>query len=333
MHDMAIAPCSLHGRFRMSSSRRVGRAAALLALALSASGFAVLPAATVAAQPAGTGSVLCASDEGSSARRPAGMPGAPERNEVSQKDVAAVERDLRSRLAARTARPGVTATATIPVVFHVVYASDGTGNVSDAAINAQIAEMNQDYAGQEAPGTAANTQFSFTLAAVRRWQNDSWFNDPDSASGERALKTATHEGDSRTLNIWSTNTSYLGYATFPWWYAGDPELDGIVIQWGSLPGGPITNYNEGKTASHESGHWLGLYHTFQGGCSRNNDEVADTPAEKTATSGCPSGKDTCRASGLDPVHNYMDYSYDSCYNQFTPGQASRMQSAWSAYRA
>jgi hypothetical protein len=315
----------------MSTIRRAGRAAAVLSLALGASGFAVAPAATVAAQPGPSASVLCAPDEGSAARRPPGATGQHERNEVAQTDVAAIERDMKARLGARKAQPR--AAVTIPVVFHVVYASDGTGNVSDSAINAQIAEMNQDYAGQEAPGVAANTQFSFTLQAVRRWQNDSWFNDPDSAAGERALKTATHEGDSRTLNIWSTNTGFLGYATFPWWYAGDPELDGIIIQWGSLPGGPIDNFNEGKTASHESGHWLGLYHTFQGGCSKTNDEVADTPAQKTETSGCPAGKDTCRTAGLDPIHNYMDYSYDSCYNQFTPGQASRMQNAWSAYRA
>ena len=315
----------------MSTIRRAGRAAAVLSLALGASAFTVAPAATVAAQPGPSASVLCASDEGSTARRPPGATSQHERNEVAQTDVAAIERDMKARLGAHKARP--LAAATIPVVFHVVYGSDGTGNVSDSAINAQIAEMNQDYAGQEASGVAANTQFSFTLQAVRRWQNDAWFNDPDSAGGERALKTATHEGDSRTLNIWSTNTSYLGYATFPWWYADDPELDGIVIQWGSLPGGPITNFNEGKTASHESGHWLGLYHTFQGGCSKTNDEVADTPAQKSATSGCPAGKDTCRTAGLDPIHNYMDYSYDSCYNQFTPGQASRMQNAWSAYRA
>lgn len=311
----------------MSKPRATG---ALLALALSASAFAVLPAASVAAAPT-TSSVECAADEGSAARvRPGAH--AHERNEVSQKSVAAVDAQMRSRLASK--KPVPAATMNVSVVFHVVYASDGTGNVSDSAINAQIAEMNEDFAGQEAPGTAANTQMQFTLQAVRRWQNDAWFNDPDSASGEAALKTATHEGDSRTLNIWSTNTSYLGYATFPWWYAADPELDGIVIQWGSLPGGPIDNYNLGKTASHEAGHWAGLYHTFQGGCSRDNDLVADTPAQRRASSGCPEGKDTCRgATGLDPIHNYMDYSYDSCYNQFTPGQASRMQSAWTAYRA
>ncbi|MGH3760155.1 zinc metalloprotease [Actinophytocola sp.] len=314
----------------MSSSRRVRRAASLLVLALSASGFAVLPAATVAAQPSHTPSAECASDESPTARRPAGAADAHERNEVAQQDVAAIERDMRSRLGAHAGKPA--AKETVPVVFHVVHAADGTGNVSNTAIRAQLAELNQDFAGQEAPGTAANTQFNFTLRAVHRWENDSWFNDPDSANGERALKTATHEGDSRTLNIWSTNTGYLGYATFPWWYADDPKLDGIVIQWGSLPGGPIDNYNEGKTATHESGHWLGLYHTFQGRCGNANDEVEDTPAMKTPTSGCPAGKDTCKAAGLDPIHNYMDYSYDSCYNQFTPGQATRMQDAWAAYR-
>jgi hypothetical protein len=309
-----------------------GRVSALLAIAMSASAFAVMPAAGVAvsvsAQPSVHPSTECAADEGSAARRPAGVAG-HDPNEMTAKDVAAVQRDMTARLKGK-ATPR--AQVTVPVVFHVVYASDGTGNVSDAQINDQIAEMNQDYAGDEAPGTAANTQFSFTLQAVHRWQNDSWFNDPDSSAGERALKSATHEGDSTTLNIWSTNTSYLGYATFPWWYSGDPELDGIIIQWGSLPGGPITNYNEGKTASHESGHWLGLYHTFEGGCGASNDEVADTPAQSGPTSGCPEGQDTCPAAGTDPIHNYMDYSYDPCYDQFTPGQASRMQDAWAAYR-
>ena len=83
------------------------------------------------------------------------------------------------------------------------------------------------------------------------------------------------------LNIWSTNTGFLGYATFPEWYADDPQLDGVVIQYGSLPGGSITNFNLGKTASHEIGHWLGLYHTFQGGCTTSNDMVSDTPAQRT----------------------------------------------------
>ena len=157
------------------------------------SAFAVVPAATVAAQPSVHPSTECAADEGSAARRPAGVAG-HDRNEMNQRDVAAVERDMAARLKGKKAP---LAQVTVPVVFHVVTATDGTGNVSDAQINEQIAEMNQDYAGQEAPGSAANTEFSFTLQAVRHWQNDSWFNDPDSAAGERALKSATHEATRR----------------------------------------------------------------------------------------------------------------------------------------
>jgi hypothetical protein len=304
----------------------------LAAFAMSASAFAVLPAASVAAAPSHSdvSGVECATDEGSAARV---RPGEHkhERNEMSAKEVAAAEKDMKARLAAKRGI-AIQAVTTVPVVFHVVTASGGAGNVTDTQINQQIAEMNQNFAGGES-SAAANTEFQFTLQAVRRWTNTTWFNNVDSPSVEAAMKSATREGDAGVLNIWSTNTSYLGFATFPSWYAADPELDGVVIQYGSVPGGNIANFNLGKTASHETGHWLGLYHTFQGGCSSTNDQVSDTPAQRTSTSGCPAGKDTCPSAGVDPIHNYMDYSYDSCYNQFTPGQKARMQNQWAAYRA
>ncbi|OLF18708.1 hypothetical protein BU204_05025 [Actinophytocola xanthii] len=275
-----------------------------------------VPPAVAAAGEAG-----CVPESGSARVRPGH---GHDRNHVAQREVERVGTRLGPALPGRVS---------VPVVFHVVHASDGTGNVSNAAVNAQLAELNQDFSGREAPGAAADTEFSFTLQAVRRHRNNAWFSGSDSAAGETAMKTATRVGSAGTLNIWSTDTEYLGYATFPWWYADDPKLDGVVIQYGSLPGGRITDYNLGKTASHETGHWLGLYHTFQGGCSRTNDQVADTPAQRTSTEGCPRGKNTCPAAGADPVHNYMDYSFDACYNQFTAGQKARMQNSWLAYRS
>src|SRR3954465_16029046 len=91
-------------------------------------------------------------------------------------------------------------------------------------------------------------------------------------------------------------------------------------------------YDEGKTVTHEAGHWLNLEHTFFGGCNAKGDFVDDTPAQRGPSSGCPVGADTCREAGVDPIHNYMDYSYDSCYWEFTPGQTQRMRAAWLLWR-
>jgi hypothetical protein len=310
---------------------RTRRGAALAAFAVAAASFVAAPSVSVAAAPthSDVSGVECATDEGSAARVRPGQH-EHERNEMSQKEVVATERETQARLASR--KIDIQAVTTVPVVFHVITASGGTGNVTNSQISQQIAEMNQNFAGGES-SQASNTEFQFTLQATRRVTNTNWFNNVDNPSVEAAMKSATREGDAGVLNIWSTNTSYLGFATFPSWYAADPELDGVVIQYGSVPGGNIANFNLGKTASHEVGHWLGLYHTFQGGCSTSNDQVSDTPAQRTSTSGCPNGKDTCPAAGVDPIHNYMDYSYDSCYNQFTPGQKTRMKNQWAAYRA
>jgi hypothetical protein len=222
---------------------------------------------------------------------------------------------------------GTLAAAAVPVYVHVMRDSAGNGDVTDTQIAQQIAVLNNNFGGQES-SQAANTGFTFTLAGTFRYNNNNWHKDRQSTQ----YRAQTRKGGANALNIWLVDFSYLGIATFPWDYPNNPSIDGIRVHYASLPGGSIANYNLGETATHEAGHWFGLYHTFQGGCTTTNDSVSDTPAQSSSTNGCPEGRDSCSLPGLDPIHNYMDYSYDSCYNQFTPGQSSRISSMWTAYR-
>ncbi|WP_158848775.1 zinc metalloprotease [Saccharothrix deserti] len=314
------------------NSRR-GRAT-LLAGALALGALTVLSPSAAGGTTVAQASLDCVTDALSAARVKPGA-GGQERNEISRAEAERMNRDLRERVAAAKANGRVEAAAggTIPVVFHVVTGTGGVGGMTDATIAQQMRVLNEGYAGAEAPGVAADTGFTFVLQETKRWSNNTWFTGVDKARVEKQMKSSTRVGGASTLNVWSVDIDGLGFATFPSWYTRDPLLDGVVIDYSSVPGGSATNFNLGKTLTHEVGHWMGLWHTFQGGCTATNDEVADTPAQSSYSTGCPEGRDSCTLPGLDPVHNYMDYSYDSCYNQFTPGQNTRMQDAWIAYRS
>jgi Pregnancy-associated plasma protein-A len=226
--------------------------------------------------------------------------------------------------------------ATIPVYIHVIRTGMAVeqGNVPNAWVQKQIETLNLSYAGFYG---GADTGFRFELAGVDRTTNARWFNMTPGGEDEFKAKRTLRESGADALNIYTVDGGkYLGWSYFPSGYASRPYVDGVIMAFGSMPGSTIPgfqNFNLGFTATHETGHWLGLYHTFQGGCNAKGDYVADTPAEKGPAFGCQVGRDTCLSAGEDPIHNYMDYSDDPCYSEFTAGQAERMQEQYLFYRA
>jgi hypothetical protein len=241
----------------------------------------------------------------------------------------------------RAARSGVVTTALAPgsvfvnVYFHVIQQNgtagvSGIGFVSTQQINAQMNVLNNAYAGLGPDGAGADTPFRFQLVDIDYVVNSSWFNAAPGTTAEAQMKSTLRRGTCRDMNIYTNNAAgFLGYATFPSDCAANQDNDGVVLLYDSLPGGEAVPYNLGDTAVHEAGHWLGLFHTFQGGCSGNGDFVSDTPAERSPAYGCPSGRDSCRnSSGGDPITNFMDYSDDFCMFRFSSGQSARMDDMW-----
>jgi hypothetical protein len=211
--------------------------------------------------------------------------------------------------------------STIPIAFHVVRTSgpaDVTGNVSRRLLVKQLRILNRAY---------AHTAFRFRIKMITRTTNRSWFYSNLHSSTQQAMKNALRRGGRGTLNVWSVYGGTGSFGTYPWWIEASPEKDGIVHTVRSLPGGENAPYDKGDLLVHETGHWLGLFHTYEYGCGKNHsDGVKDTPAEASKAGTCNERRDSCPGeSGRDPVHNYMDQAGDACANQFTRGQRTRMK--------
>ncbi|TFK26819.1 hypothetical protein FA15DRAFT_250024 [Coprinopsis marcescibilis] len=217
-------------------------------------------------------------------------------------------------------------TYTFNVVWQVI-ASNFTyegGWLPDLYIQAQMEQLNRNYEG---------TGISWVHTDTVRTISPYWHESIDSSSGTFGLRSAMYHtlkrGGATTMNVYTlgfTKTGINGYSTMPDRFLIAPTLDAVGIRFTTLP--------LGNTVTHESGHWLGLQHPFDRGCDPG-DGVYDTPAQSREIFGCPIGEniDSCPDQpGLDPIHNFMEYTDDSCRTHFTPGQVEFMHTAIQTYR-
>ena len=236
---------------------------------------------------------------------------------------------------------------TIPVVVHVVYKTT-TQNISDAQIQSQMTVLNKDFQKLNSDVTkvpsvwtslVADCQIQFCLATsdpsgnpttgiVRKSTTKASFSTND------AVKKSTQGGDNawdatKYLNIWVCNlgSGLLGYAQFP---GGPASTDGVVIDYAAFGtiGTAAYPFNLGRSATHEIGHWLNLYHIWGDdgtGCS-GSDLVGDTPNAGGPNYGCPAFPHVTCSNGPngDMWMNYMDYSDDRCMYMFSNGQNARV---------
>ncbi len=313
-----------HFVFSMSLGAIVSSVLAVAGCVAGADELAPAPGGPIAVEPAGAPDVVrCATP-------------APTEEEIARDVAVAAAHAVGLRPVAPPA-PGTgravqgATGGTIPVYVHVINAgsSVANGNVSDATIASQLSVLNSAYAG---------TGWQFSLAATDRTTNTAWYTGCASGSTETAMKNALRQGSADDLNLYLCNPSggVLARATYPWQYSANPKYDGVVLLNSTLPGGSAAPYNLGDTATHEVGHWMGLYHTYQGGCARSSnagDLVADTPAEVAGAYTCATARDSCPTiPGVDPIFNYMDTTTDDCMREFTAGQDARMDQQFTLYR-
>jgi hypothetical protein len=263
---------------------------------------------------------------------------------------AVIERAQRSR---KTSADGF---VTIPVVFHVV--EKGQTIATDAQLLAQLDTINKDYAGLNAGASGVPSHFQpffgqsgirFCMAQrtpdnmpttgiVRYTTTRNSFSDNDENIKYRAQGGADAWDPDSYLNVWvcDLGSTMLGYATFP--YGGPANEQGVVLHYRSLPGSSNTDFNGGKTLTHEIGHYFNLNHIWgddRGTCA-GTDEVDDTPNQGDANRILRTGivLDNCATTAPGFMYqNYMDYSPDANLIMFTKLQVVRMEASFAMHRS
>ena len=229
----------------------------------------------------------------------------------------------------------------IPVYFHVIHKSDGTGYVSRQRIDQQMAVLNDDFGGTSLDGNSGlNTTIQFQLVGVNFVENDEWYTDagPDDVS---EFKSSLAKNPEKYINIYTndsgravTGKGLLGYATLPPGNAGTSN-DGVVMFHSTIGGrnNGYGNFDQGRTLVHEVGHYLGLDHTFARlECSNTyttQDLIVDTPPQNAPDFGT-SPSTACGVTSA--IENFMNYSNDSAMFTFTPEQTNRMICSQTSYR-